>query len=369
MKVLLNALQAGNRSGTGRYTEELARRLPQLSSDLEVIVLWPGDVALPKDCAEDAFIVAPVERGSGRIIHEQCRMNRERRRLKADLVHYPANIGNFTLMRKTILTIHDLGFIRNPSWSTYQRAAYHRITVHRSATLARRVIADSQATAKDVNELLGIPANRIDVVHLGVDQSFARADIHAQTKVRGIHNLPPRFFLFVSTLEPRKNVPRLVDAYSSIAAQCEEDLVIAGRTGWKAAPIFEAIGRSPVRDRIHVRDYVEERDLAPLLSAATAFVWPSLWEGFGLPLLEAMACGTAVLTSARSSMPEVVGDDALLVDPYDVQDIAAGMLRLAKDEKLRHRLSEGGLDRAARFTWQRTAELTLESYRAALERP
>ncbi len=367
MKVLLNALQAGNRSGTGRYTEALARLLPRLGADPSVYVLWPGDVALPSDCEEDAFVVTPVERGTARIVHEQLHMERERKKLGAELVHYPANIGNFLAMRRSILTIHDLGFIRNPQWSTAGRAAYHRFTVHRSARLARRVIADSQATAKDVADYIGIGADRIDVVPLGVDPRFVRSSANEQMNLRRKLLLPPRFFLYVGTLEPRKNLPRLIDGWTSIAPNCDADLVVAGRTGWKAEPIRAAARRSPYMDRIHFRDFVDEADLAPLLSAALVFVWPSLWEGFGLPPLEAMACGTPVLSSKRSSIPEVVGDDAFLVDPHDTQAIADGMLRLAKDEKLRHRLAEGGLERAAQFTWERTAELTIESYRAALD--
>ncbi|HEO70489.1 MAG TPA: glycosyltransferase family 1 protein, partial [Candidatus Hydrogenedentes bacterium] len=154
--------------------------------------------------------------------------------------------------------------------------------------------------------------------------------------------------------------------WSRICEQCSWSLVLAGRWGWKVNAIRKAIAEAPHRERIHHLGFVEQSDVPGLLSAARAFVWPSLWEGFGLPPLEAMACAVPVLTSCTSSLPEVVGDAGLLVEPTDTDAIADGMLRLAEDEALRERLAAAGPERAAGFTWRKTAEATNQVYWKAL---
>lgn len=374
MLVLLNGLQAGNQSGTGRYTVELVRWLPRLADDVEVAVYWPESVAPPPSAKAATFVMRPHRGTVRRILSSQFAMKKERRRLKADIVHYPANIGNFTPMAQTVLTIHDLSFLRDPAWFTFSRGLYNRLAVARSARLASRIIADSQATAEDLIEFLRVDQSRIDVIPLGVDEAYrpvpneTQAEVKADVKaeVRKKYGLPESFFLFVGTLEPRKNITRIIQAWSTIADNCEYDLVIAGREGWKVESIRKAAAQSVQTARIHFTGFIEQDDLPALLATAHAFVWPSLWEGFGLPPLEAMACGVPVLTSNRSSLPEVVGDGALTVDPLSVEAIAEGMMRIAKEDGLRSELRAKGLARAAQFTWKRTAELTLDTYRKVL---
>ena len=391
MRVLFNGLQAGNRSGTGRCVAELARRLPGLADDVEVAVLWPRHVPLAPD-AEDACVLVDSRSPLQRLWHDQFGVRALRRRMEAGVVHFPANVGPLLAMDGAVLTVHDLSFLRGPQWYRPDRAAYYRYAVRRSARLAARVIVDSQATAADVVELLGVPEDRIDVVPLGVGDEF-RCGCHAQapslgvrgqdgpghaqtefgrgtqprlqTGVRERYRLPERFFLFVGTLEPRKNLVRLIDAFTRIAPGCEHDLVLAGRDGWKVAPIRAAAAASPQARRIHFPGFVADEDLPAVLSAAHALVWPSLYEGFGLPPLEAMACGTPVVTSNTSSLPEVVGDAALQVDPYDVDALADAMRAVATDAALRNDLADKGAHRAAQFTWDRTAQLTLDTYRVA----
>ncbi len=358
MKILFDALQAGNRSGTGRYSEELASRLPGLAGDIEVIVEPP-----PARWASHS----PAVRlwGARRVAYEQFGLSRLAREIGAAGVHYPANIGTAFRKSPSVVTIHDVSFFRNPGWFTLNRAMYYRVAVGQSAHTATRVIADSTAAADDIVNFLGIRAGKIDVIPLGVDPVFCPAPDAQCARIRERHGLPGRFFLYLGTLEPRKNLPRLIEAWSRIAIEADVDLVIAGRDGWKTGPIDRAIGSSLARARIHRPGFVDPADLPALLSAATAFVWPSLCEGFGLPVLEAMACGVPVLSSNTSSIPEVTGDAAMLVDPLDIDAIANGMLRIVRDEKLRARLRTAGPEQARRFTWERTASMTLETYRRA----
>jgi len=368
MLVLLNALQAGNRSGTGRYATELAHWLPRLADDLAFAVLWPRHVPHPvlESPLQEAFLPCNARHTLQRLYMDQIGMRTMRARTGANLAHYPATVGSLFALRNTVLTVHDLSFLHQPRWFRTGHAAYYRHAVARSARLARRVIADSQATAADLHERLGIPEDRIDVIPLGVDEAYKPLPEDAAARVRTKYGLPERHFLYLGTLEPRKNLERLIEAWSRIADACPLDLVLAGRSGWKTGAIEHAIAASPHARRIHRPGFVDQQDLPALIGAAEVFVWPSLCEGFGLPPLEAMACGVPVLTSNVSSLPEVVGDAALLVDPHDVDAIATAMLQLVKDASLRDALKARGLDRAAGFTWRRTAEATIETYRAVL---
>lgn len=365
MKVLINALQAGNRSGTGRYTLELIRALAACTETVQLALLWPED-AEPRDPPFPAEIIRQAGGSARRALQTGRALRAALRSHPADLVHHPASIGPAVPLTPAVLTVHDLIALRHPEWFRWDRALYYRNALRASVRHAARVITDSRATANDLAELLAYPESQIDVVPLGVGKEFRPASETACAEVRRRYRLPERFFLYVGTIEPRKNLERLLTAWSSMVREETPDLVIAGRRGWKTDAFERAVVQSPSRARIHTPGYVEQKDLPAVLSAATAFVWPSLVEGFGLPPLEAMACGAPVLTSNTSSLPETAGDAAILVCPTDTEAIAEALCRLSEDEALRLSLRAKGLARAAQFTWARTAERTVESYRKAL---
>lgn len=365
MHVLYNALQAGNRSGTGTYTEELARRLPGLAEDTGVSIVWPQTEPIPPDIG-GAVIRQPVRGALSRIHYDQHGFPKEARRIGAGLLHYPANAGALRPGIPQVITVTDVSFMRNPAWFRADRAAYYRFFVPRAARCAARIIALSEAAAGEIAGVLRFPRGRIDVTPCGVDERFRPAGEAERERVRGAYNLPARFFLYAGTHEPRKNLPRLIAAWSAIAEKTDLDLVLAGRSGWKTSAIRRAAARSPHRERIHFCGFIESADLPAVLSAAGVFVYPSLYEGFGLPVLEAMACGTAVITSSVSSLPEVAGDAALLVPPADADALAESLLTCANEPSLCGELRAKGLVRARSFTWERTAALTVEAYRHAL---
>ena len=366
MRGLFNALQAGNRSGTGEYSYQCARWLPGLAGRDEIIVLWPKDVDPPEALGHtDAVDLHDVSSPWRRVWLDQARVPELARQYRAELVHYPASIAGQWGRARTIVTIHDLAFLRNPAWFRADRAAFYRLTIGRSARRAARIIADSAATKTDLVEYLRIPEERIDVVHLGVSEVFAPRSAEEQSSVKTRYGLPKPYFLYYGTLEPRKNLAQLIDAWSCVSGDISEDLVIVGRRGWKTEEIDLAIQRCSHRARIRMLGFVSQEDLPALISGARALVWPSLWEGFGLPPLESMACGTPVLTSAVSSLPEICGDAALLVDPTSVVEIADGISRLASDDALCADLRGRGLARVQEYTWERTARGLLDSYRRA----
>ncbi len=365
MHVLIDGLQANNRSGTGRYTVELLHALNALDTDIRF-----STVSSPKSLygmPEGQLKVTEFGGGAaGRIIAQQGGLTRMVSP-RPDLVHYTANIGPMLRTHPFVLTVHDLSFLHHPEWFHWSRVHYYRQVVRRSARIAARVIADSTATKQDLLALAGIPEDRIDVVPLGVSATFQPAAQDEIDRVLKKYDLPGRFFLFVGTIEPRKNLPRLVAAFERIAWEVQHDLVIAGREGWKTGPVHDVVANTASRGRIHFPGFIAPEDLPAVLSAADAFVWPSLFEGFGLPPLEAMACGTPVLTSKTSSLPEVVGGAAFMVDPENIGEIAHALKFLAVGGKMVDTLREGGRQRAAEFTWKRTAEMACESYRKALK--
>jgi len=267
---------------------------------------------------------------------------------------------------RTLLTVHDLSFVRAPETTTPVLKAYLDRVVPRSVRRATHVLADSQATKDDLVELYGTPPDKITVLLGGVNPEFAPVtDPEARQIVRQRYNLPGNPYIFsIGTIQPRKNYARLIQALAALGPECRDvHLVIAGGQGWLEGPIYQAVGDLHLSERVHFIGFVRDDDLPALYSEAVCLAYPSLYEGIGLPVLEAMACGIPVVTSNISSMPEVAGDAALLVDPYDVPALADALRRLLTDATLRADLVSRGFRQAARFTWARAAQQLIDVYR------
>lgn len=257
---------------------------------------------------------------------------------------------------RLIVTVHDLGYLHFPEAHTFSQRFQLRLTTAWSARIADRVIAISQATKDDLVRLAHVPAEKITVVYHGVSARF-HEPVADQTRPNMIDG---PYLLYVGTIQPRKNLLRLIEAFASLPDTAGRlRLVIAGKRGWLAEPIEQRAAELGIAGRVVVTGYVPDADLPGLLAGATAFVFPSLYEGFGMPVLEAMTSGVPVLTSCASALPEVAGDAALLVDPLDTRAIAEGLRRLVDDSDLRADLRMRGVVRAAQFTWERCAFETL----------
>lgn len=362
MRVLFNALQAGNRSGTGAYTSALAQRLAGAHDGVEVHVVWPYSLPAPPDTPPEC--IHRFSAGARRLYVDQVQLPRLARKLGADAVHYPANIGAVSPVQvRQLLTVHDLSFVRHPEWFRWERSVYYRRGLEASLRKAAHVFCVSESTREELVELLHVPAERITVTYNGIDAGMGRAANDVIAGARERYGLPERFFLYLGTLEPRKNLARLVEAFDRVATAVPLDLVLAGRKGWKTAPILEAVKNARHADRIHLPGFIPNEDLAAVLSSADVFVYPSLYEGFGIPLADALACGVPSITGNATSLPEVAGDAALLVDASDADALADAMRRLAADDGLREKLAAAGPARAARFSWDTTAADTLGVYR------
>lgn len=266
----------------------------------------------------------------------------------------------------TLLTVHDLSFVRAPETATPVLKAYLDRVVPRSVARATHVLADSQATKNDLIALYGTPADKITVLLSGVSAHFRRVeDPAARRAVRERYGIPPQpYIISVGTVQPRKNYARLMEALAKLGSDAADvHLVIAGGHGWLDSPIYGAVKSLELESRVHFTGFVEDADLPALYSDALCLAYPSLYEGFGFPVLEAFACGTPVVSSTLSSIPEVAGDAALLVDPYDVGALAAALRRMLSDPGLRADLVERGARQAAQFTWARTVRHLREIYR------
>jgi glycosyltransferase involved in cell wall biosynthesis len=362
---LLSA-QAGYRTaGIHRYIESLLTALP---------------AAAPQDWHFTALVGAAQPAQFNRITMRRASLDTEspaRRILweqfmqpfslgQFDLYHALAFVAPLLLSKPMVATIYDLSFIHYPERLPASRRAYLQAFTKITCQRARRILAISQSTAQDVADVYRIPLERIDIAPPGCD--FARyRPLPAQDTAafRQAQDLPERFWLFVGTLEPRKNLITLIEAYAALAPAQRLPLVLAGGKGWDYAPIFDAVEKHHLTDTVRFPGFISPDALPLWYNAAEAFLYPSIFEGFGIPVLEAMACGTPVLVSNASSLPEVVGDAGMCLPASDRDAWSSALIRAAQDADWRTQARERGFAQAAQFTWAQTARVTLESYQKA----
>lgn len=366
VRVAIDArLLAYQRAGTATYIRGILRGLRQAGSGDDVLVL-----ASRRD--RDLDWLNGVRH---RIVWTPCHHRLERWALglelatvSVDVVHSPDFIPPFRLGRRwaRVMTVHDLAFLRFPNLLTGQAHRYYG-QIHRAVGEAERIIAVSEATRRDLLELTPAVPEKLIVIPEGVAPEFIPMDpLAATTEVAARFGVRGPFFLFVGTLEPRKNLRRLIEGFASFRRRVGDagpSLVLAGKRGWLADDL-EDLAR-PLGDAVRFLGAVDQEGLVALYNATLALVLVSIYEGFGLPALEAMACGRATLVSDSGSLPEVVGDAGLLVPATDVDAISRALERLWEDEGLRRTLGEVGRRRAAGFDWASVAQRTDEVYRQA----
>ncbi|HXF70973.1 MAG TPA: glycosyltransferase family 1 protein [Thermoflexus sp.] len=366
-------------AGIGRYARELTRAVLKAFPQHCYTLFYAGPVRFPPTWADAPHVrlrAAPLpERGMVWLWHRlRVPFPLETLTGPADLVYSPDFLLPPTLPgRRTLLTVHDLSFEIMPETLPEPLVAYLRRNVPRAVRRATHILADSESTRQDLIRLWGVSPERITVLYSGVDPRFRPIEDpgeHARVRARyGLGSWP--FLLTVGTVQPRKNYPRLIEAFGALVREGvfpEGHLVIVGEEGWKAEGTFEAIRRSGMAERIHWLGFVADEDLPVLYSMAAAFVLVSRYEGFGLPALEAMACGTPVVVSRTSSLPEVVGEAGVQVDPESVEEIARGLRVVLTDPERRSALRAAGLERARQFTWEAAARRWGEIVEALLAR-
>jgi glycosyltransferase involved in cell wall biosynthesis len=380
VRVALDARPAvyPHKTGVGYYTWHLLRLLPAVDPGTTYVAWYLNAGAFVGGPRRPlAELAAPnlVPRGTPiparwfQRLSERFDLPRIEWFARSDVLFGPNFVPPPTRARRLVVTVHDLAFRRFPETAPHSTRAWLG-RIERTLARATRIIAVSESTRRDLVELYGVEPARVPVIPLGVDRSVFRPQSEEAVRaVRTRFGIDGPYILSVGGIEPRKNLPNLVRAAAGVRG--DVTLVVAGAAvGWNpegTALLRGALDSLPaeVRRRVVQTGYVSEPEKVALMSGAEALVYPSLYEGFGLPLLEAMACGTPVVTSDRSSLPEVAGQAAVFVDPDDPEAITAGIDRVLSDARLRTRLREAGGERAARFTWEETARKTAAVLREA----
>ena len=356
---------ARERAGIGRYARELVRALARFDQDNQYVLFvprdahddlvrfaWPPNFSIRRAPLTERYLAAlwhrarvplPVETFTGPV----------------DVFYSPDFLLPPTRARRKIVTVHDLSYVRVPECFPAPLLNYLNAAVPPSVARADLVLADAASTQRDLADVYGVPLGKIKVLYSGVDARFGPAvSAESAARVRTLTHGKP-YLLSVSTIQPRKNYPRLVEAFGRIVNRREGVnyvLVIAGGRGWMFDEVFQAVERLGLRDRVLLPDFVADDDLPALYAGARLFVYPSLYEGFGLPVAEAMACGAPVVSSNASSLPEVAGDAALYFDPRNVDAMTAAIQRALTDSSLRVDLASRGLAQAKKFSWEKAAE-------------
>jgi len=343
-------------AGVGRYSRELIVAMARASEHRFRLYVNGASAPAWARLANLEWCDLPFPR-----LWTHVRLSWEMLRQAPEALFVPAHVAPLAHPQATVTTVHDLGYIRFPECHPAGQRLYLRLSTLWSVRTSAAVLADSQATKDDLVRLLRVPPTRVSVAYPGVSNEFAPASKEAVLAVRRRYSLPDSYLLYVGTIQPRKNIARLLLAHSRTPEA--PPLVMAGSPGWLSRDLVDTIDRS--QPRLRRLGFVPDDDLPAVMSGALALLLPSLYEGFGMPVLEAMACGVPVLASRTSSLPEIVGEAGLLVDPLSVEDIALGLRRLCTDGALLSFLREAGLERAKSFTWDACAAVALKAIEAA----
>jgi len=363
----------GKKTGVGKYTESLVKALSQIPAPYEFLLCYFNfrsrfkGLEIKAENFKNNGIKLPG-RAFSFLWKKMNAPNFDSLFGEADLFHFPNFILRPVKSGTTIVTIHDLAFKRFPQYIEKKNLAF--LTGHIPRTLARadRIIAVSEFTKKELLKFYSIPENKIEVIHEGIDENFKKIDNAGRlTEIRNKYKLPERFFLWVGTLEPRKNISGLLDAFSDFKkidkSNCR--LVMVGKWGWNYHGFMDKIKKMIMREDVILTEYVSDEDLPAIYNLAEAFIFPSIYEGFGLPPLEAMACGVPVITT--QALNEVVGEAAVKVSERNLEEIVRAMKDILENEGIKKDLIQKGFKRIEQFSWEKAARETLALYEKAMK--
>ena len=372
--IAINALQVLNQSGTGYYSRRVIELVPAVDADLRYLVILPSSFRANPLCDKLAktpnvrleFVSIPTQ--SERILFEQLVLARLLSKAKADLLHSLAFVAPARLRQKSVVTVHDVAFKLFPDTLTGLRRLYLGRATERSVRKADRIIAVSHAAMKDIVRHLLVQPERVAVIHEGGFESAGLAPRLKSNYLSHLLKWDGDYILFMGTMEPRKNQQRLLAAFSILRRTYERPckLVIVGRKGWLTGGVRRELAEKEIERDVILTGFLPDSVVTSLMQEARVFAMPSLYEGFGLPLVTAMACGTPIAASNAGAIPEVVGDAGLLFDPYDVDAMAEALRRILTSSSLAGQLAEAGKRRREQFSWAKCAEATVEVYKHVL---
>jgi glycosyltransferase involved in cell wall biosynthesis len=354
----------GRKSGVGYYCEELFKAMVAIDHETDYFVFSHKPLTLTLPAANGNVRIADSKFCPVRAVYLHALLPQLLAKEKPTLCHYTNFLGPIFDSTPYVVTVHDMGLERLRDAHPLAKRVYTRPLVPRIAQRARLIITNSEYSKWEIVRYLGIPTDRIRVTPLAAAAEFQPMEDARRRPILQQHGVDSPYLLYVGNLEPRKNLQRLLEAFAALNRQ-EQQLVIVGNQWYRGKDALSAAQRFGICGRVRFLGYVPREHLPALYSGATAFVYPSLLEGFGMPVVEAMACGAPVVTSGNSALKEIAGGAARLVDPLDVHSIRDALADVVEDARLRADLSSRGVARAAQYSWQQTASLTLEAYREA----
>lgn len=368
MRIAIDASTISTQGGPRTYVLGLVEALLRLDRENEYMLFYNDPAHLGR-FPRAREVVLPGRSPLARLYREQLLLPRACKRERVDLLHCPKSAIPFRPPCPTVVTLHDLIPIRHPETETVAARLYWRLHIPAAARRSDFIITDSEHARQEIIADFGVPPGRVRPILLGFDPAMlAERDKAHGARVRRRYGLPEGYILYVGTIQPRKNLDTLIEAYARLRREggVERKLVIVGRKGWLCESLFARIARHGLRDEVLFTGFVPDEEMPCLYDGAAVFVYLSLFEGFGLPPLEAMACGVPVVTSNSTSLPEVVGEAGITVDPLDQEAVATALRRVLETPELAQRMIAAGRARAAGFSWDRCARETLEVYRMVL---
>lgn len=359
-------------TGIENYIFNLILNLKKTDKVNNYFIFFEKDRKIPDEfcCSTDNFKTVipdfPTKNEIQRIFLNQFLMNSYIRNEKLDLFHEPFFASQFFKNCPTIITIYDISYYIHPEFFNFKTRMYFNFLVPRSIKRSDCIITISDSAKKDIVDYLKIDPDKIEVVYAGCDPFFHKINDEAGAdKIKVKYKIFKDYILYVSYISPKKNLLNLINAFNIFRKEYKYDikLVIAGGKGWNSEQVFELVKILKLEKEVIFTGHVPKEDLLVLYNYALSFVYPSIYEGFGIPILEAMACGCPVITAQSSSLPEISGNAALYVNPFDVEDISSAIFKLLDNDGLRKILIERGFENIKRFNWEQTAIKTLNIYK------
>ena len=368
MRIAINTrfLLPGRLEGLGRYTYEVARRLVEAHPEHEFLLFFDRsyDRRFIFGKNVQAIVLTPPARHPLLwYLWFEHSVSRALKKYKPDVFFSPDGYLSLNAPTPTVMVVHDLAHEHFPEAVPFLVRRFYQHYVPRYCRRAERLLAVSGYTRADIQKQYGIEASKITVCGNGCRDGFRPLSAEEKQQAQRQYAEGQPYFLYVGAIHPRKNTHRLIEAFSRFKRRTDAavKLLIAGRFAWQAGPVKEAFEASAFQEDIQFLGFVPDEDLPRLMGGAFCFVYPSLFEGFGLPLLEAMHCDVPLISSRSSSLPEVAGEAALLVDPLNIEELTGALLRVYEEEGLRCRLVEAGREQRRKFSWERTAEVVYKS--------
>jgi len=373
MNIAINGLFLSlKNTGGGRYLTDLVAGLQPFGRNIKYFLFTNNNINRNKIVSNP--FVETIDCGwmirfrPSRILWENLILPHVLNKRKIDLLH----AAGFTLPRriscKSVITIFDMTFFTMPQFHLASKVAYFQKMIPVALKRADMIIAISEQTKNDIIYTSGVTENKIKVIYVGIGKEFRIIDDKdAVERIKQKYGLPKKYILFVGTIEPRKNITGLVSAYAKIKKNgCEHKLVVVGKRGWSYREIFTTIKNLNLENEVIFTGYVDAEDLPFIYNGASVFVYPSFYEGFGIPILEAMSCGVPVVTSNVSSLPEITGEAALLIEPENIEVMSASIDKVLKDPDIANNMIQKGLDRAKLFSLEKMVKETVEVYNKVL---